>query len=230
MVMGSLDKSPLKFFRTSMLLEFAGKRASNLSELLEGIQTVDDLSIIYHMITPLFMSHQLISNRTNDFSIYVEEILQEKELGEHLTALDPYYIKNISALRTQLESGVRKFLSESPDILQDYRRTKFNFHTITRIVFPTRFIATNLSELSIILEQVDSSCIYHHFVEPRVGIRVPLDEQEFVDDFSQWIAINTDNIDIAHRLNAFDPYLHTLEEIRHAILSILATETGGNLQ
>lgn len=229
MVANSDKEQAFRFYRTTTTLEFARKRASNLSELLDGIKSVDDLSIAYHMLTPLFKTYEAVSNRTNDFSYWVKEVLQEKELGEHLTAIDPYQLRNISALRKQLELVIGEFISKSQGRQQALQGEEFQFHTITHFTFPTSHLAHNLTEFASIIDQVDESYIYHHFVEPRVGIRTVRGELDFPDDFSMWIAINIENKDLANRLAELDPYLLTMEEIRQSILSIIKNDTiGGN--
>ena len=229
MVANSEKEQAFRFFRTTKTLEFARKRASNLTELLNGIKSVDDLSIAYHMLTPLFKTYEPVTNRTNDFSYWVKEVLQEKELGEHLTAIDPYQLRDISALRKQLELVIREFISKLQGRQQALQGEEFQFHTLTHFTFPTSHIAHNLAEFARILDQIDESYIYHHFVEPRVGIRAVRGELDFPDDFSMWIAVSIENKDLANRLVEMDPYMLTMEEIRQSILSIIKNDaTGGN--
>ncbi|MFQ6124242.1 MAG: DUF5752 family protein [Candidatus Heimdallarchaeota archaeon] len=223
----SVKEQPFRFFRTTTILEFARKRASNLSELLDGIRSVDDLSIAFHMLTPLFKTYETISKRTNDFSNWTKEILQEKELSEHLTAIDPYQLRNITELRNQLELVIEEFLLRPQGRQQALRGDEFQFHTITRFIFPTNHFADNLAEFANILKQVDESYIYHHFVEPRAGIRPIRGDLDLSDDFTMWIAANSENKSLVNRLAELDPYLLTMEEIRRAILSIIEDETSG---
>ncbi len=229
MVAKSEKEQAFRFFRTTTTLEFARKRASNLNELLNGIKSVDDLSIAYHMLTPLFKTYEPVTNRTNDFSYWVKEVLQEKELSELLSAIDPYQLRNISALRKQLELVISKFISKLHGRQQALQGEEFQFHTITHLTFPTSHIAHNLAEFASILNQIDESYIYHHFIEPRVGIRAVKGKLDFPDDFSMWIAVSIEKKDLANHLVEFDPYLLSMEEIRQSILSIIKNDlTGGN--
>ena len=63
-----------------------------------------------------------------------------------------------------------------------------------------------------ILRKVTIDSIYFHIYESRIRL------QRGTNDFSIWIADSLEEKELAARIAAIDPYVYTLESLRHRII------------
>ena len=79
-----------------------GRRAQNLSELRDKLETIHLGSIYYHFwgwrLRPRFEDPEY----NNDFAVWVRRDLQEPVLGERLAVIDPTDYPDLESLRREL--------------------------------------------------------------------------------------------------------------------------------
>ncbi|MFP3234794.1 MAG: DUF5752 family protein [Sulfolobaceae archaeon] len=69
--MKSLKKSankPFEFYAAYYPPIYAGFKTTTIDELIESIEKVDGFSIFYHVFHPLFSSHVVPEDMSNDFA------------------------------------------------------------------------------------------------------------------------------------------------------------------
>src|SRR5690242_14074964 len=93
---------PFVFYTERRLVVLTGRRASDLSELLDHLREVSGSSIFYHTHY-LYLTHHFERPRFyNEFAEWVSEALQEERLAEQLAAIDLLSITSIRDLRDAL--------------------------------------------------------------------------------------------------------------------------------
>jgi len=93
---------------------------------------------------------------------------------------------------------------------------EFHFVRSTSFIFPTTYVATNLTEFRYALSQVSLNSIYYHLFESR--LRFPGTEE---NHFSSWFEKSMNMPDIAAEIKRLTPYTRTLEELRQRIIKIV---------
>lgn len=92
------------YFMKSVSVVFpASYSASTLAEFLEALGKVSISSLYFH----IFAARLRLDKPTNDFSLWLENEMGEKELAAEVSRLDPY-THTMEGLRTRIMSLVRK--------------------------------------------------------------------------------------------------------------------------
>jgi hypothetical protein len=208
---------PFKFYTRLHLTELTGLKAFTLGQLLNLIKEVPG-SCIYHHTHRFLQQHQYLSPEPpNDFAYWVTEALNEDELGEKLASIDTVQFPAIRALREKIASSIENYLSDNPLAKAKFVRKGEEFHFIKSLSFvlPTNYIASDMSEFVDILGKITVDSIYFHIFESRLRL------EKKTNDFSNWIEISLKDKELADRLSRLDPYTHTLEDLRKAIIRII---------
>jgi hypothetical protein len=203
---------PFDFRACLMVLKSTGKKASSLVELRNRIAEVSEGCLFHHTYQYFLKEHVL--EYTNDFAHWAGESLEERALAEHLSNVDPYASPTIEDLRTALIGAIDDYLLHSPEPRQAISGEEFFFNETVSLVFPIGIRASNLAEFVSAMRYVDPASIYYHFFEARIRISEGTTGK---DDFSRWIEDTLGKVDLANRLRAIDPFMHTLEDIRSRI-------------
>ena len=74
----------------------------------------------------------------------------------------------------------------------------------------------NLAEFLVAIEHIDAGSIYYHFYDSRVRLG-----EGVIDDFSRWIEHTLGRKNLAVKIRAIDPFMHSIESIREHIREIL---------
>ncbi len=204
---------PFEFMQCISILKSTAKRAKNLRELRDLIATVSEESIFHH--TCQYFLKGRIREYTNDFAHWVGESLEESALAEQLSSIDPYEFKNISELRTALLTVIDNYLENFPEPREALDGEEFYFNETVTIVFPARIRARNLAEFLIAIRYIDGASIYYHFHEARTRLGGG------IDDFSKWFDEVLGEPELAKKLWAIDPFMHSIEGIREHIVEIV---------
>jgi hypothetical protein len=211
---------PFQFATERRLVALTGVRASNLPELLEGLETVPGASIFFHTHHQYLAHHFQKPVYYNDFALWVSEALQEDALAEQIASADMLTFTSIRELREAIAGTVRKFLEKN-----DARRREcppgdeFHFCRSKSFILETGFVARSIPEFFSIIPHISTVSLYFHFFESRLRLEHP------VNDFSRWLDC-CGRADLARAIDKLDPYLMTLEELRDAIREIGREETG----
>jgi Family of unknown function (DUF5752) len=96
----------------------------------------------------------------------------------------------------------------------------FRFIDYEGLVMPTGLHAVNLKELIGLVRTVPLDVIHHHLNRTPLSHRFGV--WDYPNDFAQWAAGSLEDLALAEKLAALDPYAHaSLEEARETILELL---------
>lgn len=219
--MEEIDRS-FEFRQCISMLKSTGRKAGNLRELREIIEYVSDGSIFHHTYQYFLKEH--ILEYTNDFAQWAGESLEERALAERLSNIDPYDYDRISDLRAALISVIDNYLDSFPEPRDAMPGEEFFFNETITFVFPVGVCANNLAEFLIALRFIDNGCVYYHFYEARNRV------EGGVDDFSRWFRDSLSKQELADKVRAIDPFMHTTEEIREHITEIVMEEVNRDME
>ncbi len=201
---------PFEFKHCISILKSTGRKAVNLRELRDLIAAVSDDSLYYHTYQ-YFMKGRMLEY-TNDFSHWVGESLGERILEEHLSDVDPYAFNDMNSLRDELLSVIDSYMEGLPSQREVLPGDEFHFNESVTITFPMGIRANNLAEFLIAIKYIDAGSIYYHFYEARTRVRGG------TDDFSWWFSVIYGKDDLAEKIKAIDPFMHTIEGIREYLV------------
>ncbi len=204
-------------FRQSVsIIKATGEKAGTLRELREGIAKIAPESIRHH--TYEYLRKGLIREYTNDFAYWAGESLEERALSEQLSNIDPFAARDLEELRRTILAVIDDYLTNFPEPRAAMERDEFHFTQTVRLVFPAGMGAKNLAELLMAVKYVDAGSLYYHFYEARSRLESP------VDDFSAWIGEVLGKRELAERIRAIDPFMHSGEGIREHITRAIEEE------
>ena len=213
---------PFEFRQCASILKSTGEKAKNLRELRDIIARVSDEAIFHHTYQYFLKGH--IYQYTNDFAQWAGESLEEEALAEHLSVLDPYEIKTIEALRSALVAVIDHYLIDFPEPREAMPGDEFHFNETITLIFPVGIRAKNLAEFLMAIKYVDAGSIYYHFYEARMRLG------SGIDDFSAWIETSLEKKDLAEKIRAIDPFMHSIEEIRNHITNVVEKEARRDME
>jgi hypothetical protein len=211
-----INKKNAFYFRTHLeLRESTGIKARNARELVEAIKDVPGSVIYYH--THVFLQqHQFLSPEPpNAFAYWVTRYLGEDRLGEKLGSIDIYQFNTIRALREKLIEVIEGFLFDAKEMRNAPAGKEFDFTKSRSFVLPTPYEARDLAQLTEALKKVTIRSIDFHVFNARLRLG------RGTNDFSNWINTTLGYPDLAARLDRFDPYTYTLENLRQNIIDII---------
>jgi Family of unknown function (DUF5752) len=211
-----------EFKQSVSIVKSTGEKAGNLRELRDGIAKISPESIYHH--TYQYLRKGMIREYTNDFAHWAGESLEERALSERLSNIDPYTYANIDSLRKELLAVIDDYLEKFPEPRRAMLRDEFHFTQTVTLVFPSGTRVRNLAEFLMAVKYVDSGCIYYHFYEARTR------HDESVDDFTFWIEGALGKKELAVRIRAIDPFMHTIEGIREHIAGAVEEELKEDME
>ena len=213
---------PFEFRQCVSILKSTGEKAKDLRELKDLIASVSDESIFHHTYQYFLKGH--ILEYTNDFAQWAGESLEERELSEHLSNIDPYDFKDISDLRNEILNVIHNHLERFPEPRKAIPGDEFYFNETVTFIFPVGIRARNLAEFLTGIRYVNTGPIYYHFYEARTRLG------KGIDDFSRWIEDVFGKKDLAERIRAIDPFMHTIEGIKEHIIEAVEEEVRKDME
>lgn len=212
---------PFKFRTRLILVQATGRKAKNITELLEGIRESDDTVIYHHTHRFLKQFHFLVPEPANDFAYWVNNMLQEEKLGEEIASVDIVRFNSLEEIKQAFIGILERYLKSSPRQLRSVSPGKeFHFLRSIRFSVPTNYAASTYIEFVECLKKVSVSSLYLHIFEAR--LRPPYG----IDDFSNWFATQFNDKEIHKSISRLDPYSYTLEGLRRRIIRILEQRIG----
>lgn len=203
------------FYTRLNLTELLGRKAKNISELLEGIRAVTGSSIYYHTHRFLQQHHFLSPEPPNDFAYWVGNILQEEKIGEQLAAVDIIQFNKIYDLREKFVSTIEGYLKRNPAIREAPAASEFHFMKSITFIIPTQYTANNLTEFLRAVKKISIHSIYFHIFEARLRL------EKGDNDFSNWLGLELGEKELAEVISKLDPYTQTMESLRQKILNLV---------
>jgi hypothetical protein len=211
-----------EFRQCVSILKSTGRRAKNLRELREIISLVSDESIFHHTYQYFLKGH--ILEYTNDFAHWAGESLEERALAEHLSSIDPYDFSNIDELRNRLLHTIDEYLNKFPEPREAMAGEEFYFNQTITLIFPVGIRVKNLAEFLIAIKYIDAGSIYYHFYEARIRLG------SGVDDFSAWIQDVVLKKELADKIRAIDPFMHSVDGIREHIIEAVEEKVKTDME
>ncbi|MFH1386172.1 MAG: DUF5752 family protein [bacterium] len=209
-------KAPFTFYTSSQLVEITGRKAATLKEFLGTIKEIEEPSIFYH-VHHAFREHQFAPGLyTNDFAHWVADELNEKALAEKLANINLKDYLEINSLRAKIVEIITNHLKTNPDDNSNLvAKHKFYFCKNVGVVMKTKCAAWDLEEFCEMLRRVGLRSLFFHFFEARLRLG------HKTNDFSDWIKFNFNNDKLARQIEALDPYLYTMDQLRDQIISLI---------
>ncbi|AAK42731.1 hypothetical protein SULI_02115 [Saccharolobus solfataricus] len=185
-------------------------KAISLRELVEGIRKADKYTLFYHVFHPIFSSHLIPEEYSNDFAHWIAESLGDKELAELVSDIPGAEPRTIEDIRNDLIEILEPRINERRGIRE------FVFVSCTPIVYKTNYVANTLAEFLDLIQIIPDRALVWHFVSKRIlGISKR-------NDFSEWLESNFGLSELAENLSKIDPQTYVYEEVlRRDIIRIL---------
>jgi hypothetical protein len=215
-------QSAFEFKQCITMLKATGRKARNLREFRESLAAVKAGAIFHHTYQYFLKGH--ILEYTNDFAHWAGEGLEERALAEHLSNIDPYDFNNIEDIRKALVQTVDGYLEMFPEPRDAMVGDEFYFNETVSFIFPAGVRARNLAEFLMAIKYVDGSSLYYHFYDARHRLGGSS------DDFSVWFEETLEKVDLAKRVRAIDPFMHSLEGIRELIAAAVEDEVRRDME
>lgn len=211
---------PFRFYTRMHLTELTGLRAANLLQLVRLLKSVPGGSIYYHTHRFLQQHQYLSPEPPNDFAYWVREILGEEELGERLASIDIIQFSTIRSLREKIVETIEGYLDGHPEAKMRFAREggEIHFKKSVSFILPTKHVSYNLREFVEILKRITIDSIYFHIFEARLRL------EKKTNDFSNWIENSIGNNKLAISIARLDPYVYTMEDLRHTIADLIERE------
>ena len=208
-------QKPFYFNNSEHLLRIGRQRASDLSALLQALQTVPDDCIFQHTFRTLQEHHFIRQGFSNDFAHWSLFACNEPALAEQFASVDVREFTAIEGLRRRMVEILDEFLQSHNMSGSRPAHEPFYFCAAETVVIPTPYRATTLPEFADGLRKVTLHSIHFHFINARLRIKLNS------NDFSIWLEQELGLTAVADRLNQIDIYTATLQDVRRAIQTIV---------
>jgi hypothetical protein len=199
-----------KFDQTILL----GKKARNVPELLEHLQTVPGSSVYYHTHRFLQQHHYLSPEPPNDFAYWVTTVLGEDALGEEISAIDIIQYKRIEEFRAALVALLSAYVAGSPRRIDVPAGEEFHFMASRTFVVPTPYESHTLADFRHAVSMIGIQSLYYHVFDAH------LRHERGENDFSIYFRA-AGEFALADEIARLDPYSQTLEGLRQTILRLV---------
>ncbi|MEW6377509.1 MAG: DUF5752 family protein [Thermodesulfobacteriota bacterium] len=207
--------NPFYFYTSFNLVELTGERANTLEELLALLKRCSGSAIFYHVFQSFRERHFAIEKYHSDFAQWISASLDEEVLAERLGALDVRDFTSIRAMRESMIQVIENHLQEHPQCKERTGKTPFFLSQSISIALPTKDVVWGLEDFYQVVRRIGTTSIHYHLVEARLRLGI------HTNDFSYWFRTSLQREGLAREIEEIDIYLHTLEEIRMTILTIL---------
>lgn len=201
----------------ALLAIATGKKATNLSEMLNLLPTVHAGSIYHHFLGALLRPRFDEPEYNNDFASWAYYGLRDIKLAERLAVIDPIDFPNLEALRQHLIEIIEQRVDEIERLswVPSYRA--FHFQRAEIVVFDTRNRVEHPEEFAELIPYVTLGTVFYHFIDARR--RSP----EGIDDFRAWLSGFGDRyVSLSDQLALLDPYFTTLAHLRDKLAEIFS--------
>lgn len=202
----------------SLLITATGKRAKNISELIEELISVEPESINYHFwgtkLSPRFEEPEY----NNDFAAWASDALHNDTLAERLSMINPGNL-NLEELRTEIINT----LSQTDSALGVTPDQQFHFKSSRTVIFNTGHSVSTVQELAQMLPELSTESIYYHFIETKRHAG------NTEDDIIEWLrGFGESSSILANTISELNPYFDSLSELQSKLSTIFSEHLRGN--
>lgn len=209
-------QKPFYFNTSEHLVRIGRQKATNLSELLQAMQTCPDDSIFQHTFRTLQDHHFLRQGFSNDFAHWTLFACNEPALAEQFASVDVREFTAIEGMRRRMVEILDDFLHTQNKPGSNPAHEPFYFCASDIVVLPTSFCPDTLAGFLDGVNQVSVHSIHHHFIEARLRLH------RMSNDFSQWLEEEIGLADVADAIERIDIYTNTMEGVRRQIAHIVS--------
>ena len=213
-------KETFRFYSRSHMKELTGLRARNLRELADMLKVVPDSVIYFHTHHFLEEHHYLTSQPANDLSLWVDEALGDEVLAEKLASVDTFQFSSLQALRERHIAIIEEQLAQGGSLREAAPGGEFHFVKSISVIIPAPYQASDIREFVEALRKLSPGSLYFHVFESRLRLGRGL------NDFSAWLADSLGEDELAQKVARLDPYTHSLEGLREALVQLIEKEIG----
>jgi len=212
--MAKNEKQPFIFDTELRLVMLTGLKVRTVADLRRTLALVPGSSIFFHTHHE-YLAHNFHKPlHYNDFSVWVSQTLREEALAEKLAAIDLLALTTIRGLREALLKTLDDYTAAKGDVPQECRPDEaFHFCRSKSFILPTGIVANDVPEFFAKLPLITDASLYFHFFEARLRLG------RLTSDFSRWLK-ERDRGDLADAINALNPYIRTLDELKQDIIRI----------
>ena len=209
---------PFQFATASYLTQVENQKATNIGELLDGLEHASDAAIFNHTFQSLGRYHFLTEGFSNDFAQWVLAGLNRPALAERLASVDVRDYVSIPELRTDLRRIVSEYAETNPGEVHQQAFEPFYFCQAVEVTIPLPWDARTLAGFRGGLERLGHSSFYHHFIASRLRLQLR------TNDFSHWFSTALGMETLAARTDRIDIYTNTLDTAKRELIDLLDGE------
>jgi small-conductance mechanosensitive channel len=206
---------PFRFHSRTYIKELTGLKAKNLRELVDTLKRVPDSVIYYHTHHFLEEHHYLIPEPSNDFAVWVNDVLGEEVLGERLASVNTFEFPSFGASRERIVVIIEEYLAGGVNSREAMPGREFRFMKSVSVVISTPYVAHDLREFVEALRKISLGSLYFHVFESRLRLGRGL------NDFTIWLQDNLEEDELGEEIARLDPYTYTLEGLRSAFIQLI---------
>ncbi|MBN1190722.1 MAG: mechanosensitive ion channel family protein [Dehalococcoidales bacterium] len=208
-------REPFYFNTRVHMAELTGLKASNLREMAAILKKSPE-SVIYYHTHHFLEDHQyLIPELSNDFAIWVKDALGNPVLAEKLANVNTFEFTSLSLLRESLLNIIEENAGEESFQHEAAPGREFYFMNSISVILPTPYAAHDLREFIEALRKISPSSLYFHVFESRLRLGKGL------NDFSIWLEVDMDEMELSREIARIDPYNFTLEGLRSVLIQTI---------
>ncbi|RMF91060.1 MAG: hypothetical protein D6736_05755 [Nitrospinota bacterium] len=213
-----MHPQPFVFWKAAFLVEVTPFKATSLSQLLTGVTLAPPTSIFYHLHQRFFRNPDQLPAYPNDFAEWADTVLGDAVVAERLANLNLFRSLEVdlATIRREISVILAEHLQQSEESRSVSPESAFIFCDLRHILFPSGQQARVPAEMLEILRHIDSDVIGYHLFAPEL-VREPV-----VNDFATWFR-QWGYESLAQQLDAFDPYLNSLEDNRAYLIELIET-------
>ena len=196
------------------LVVLTGTKVRSLKELRAELPKVPGSSIFFHTHQEYLAHDFQRSAHYNDFARWVSQALREEALAEKLAAIDLLAFTTIRELRHAVIETIDAYLGELDRPGYECRPEEaFHFCRSRSFVLPTGIVADDVNDFFRKVASISHASLYFHFFEARLRLG------RRTSDFSRWLT-DQGRPDLAEAIDALNPYVRTLDELRRDIVNV----------
>jgi hypothetical protein len=209
-----LHNLPFIFYTQQQLISLTGRRARNLSQLLEHLRSVTGACIFYHTHYRYLTQHFVEPTFYNEFAGWVSTALQERRLAERIGAIDLLSASSLREIRERIIAEIERHFTENAGVQRDCPPgDEFQFCAARSFIVPNGVVAESVPEFFEKLQYVSNACLHFHFFEARLRLDRP------TNDFSVWLH-QRGEARLARAIDSLNPYVVSLDELKSQIRRI----------
>lgn len=212
---------PYEIKTCSEIREILNRRASGEQELMDAILDVDASSLYYHTHSYYLAEKYHHDHHPNDFATWASQQVRDRILGERLSVLDIFALKDVEGLRSELATIIESHLDVIGYSPRALLGDPFEFVRSHDVVLPTGMSLRSIDDLRRALKEMSTESMYYHFFKDAFG------SGRRAGTLVEWVGSELKQDGIAQRLGGVNPYKLHLDQLRRELDGILAAG-GGN--